>query len=259
MYAISLMAAAPFIGSILQTFFDWQAVFIFLSLLSMIALFISITSYGETNTHKSIHNLKLNKLKTNFIDLIRSEASFKYANLLFVSFGFMTAWLTSGSVILQDKLNLTYIEFGYCTLFVGFFYFVASYLSSKYVKMLGEHHLILLGVRLFILAPLTLSVVFLIEDIHVIALFIVTAIAIGFSAVGLIIPNAYSLGVKSSAKIAGMAGAFFGFAQIFGGCIYSYFISLASSYSIVPLSITMIVTLIIATLSVTDFKEKRVL
>jgi len=256
MYAITLMVAAPFLGSILQTYFDWDAVFLVLTILGTLALFVSILSYQETNAHKNIAHLQPSKIKANFLELIKSEASFKYASLLFVSFGFMTAWLTSGSVILQDQMKLTYIEFGECALFVGFFYFMSSYLSSKYVKRLGERYLILLGSRLFIFSPLILSAAFLVEHTYATAFIIVLAVAIGFSAAGLIIPNAYSLGVKSSIKIAGMAGAFFGFAQMFGGCIYSYFISLTNSYSIIPLLMTMMATLMIVLFSTNDFKEK---
>lgn len=79
MYAITLMVSAPFIGSILQTLFDWHASFILLTLLSTIALLISIISYKETNAYKSIHHLKLSKLKNNFVELLRGEASFQNA------------------------------------------------------------------------------------------------------------------------------------------------------------------------------------
>lgn len=133
---------------------------------------------------------------------------------------------------------------------------MASYLSSKYVKKFGEHILILIGARLLVLAPMMLLTALLVTDMQIIALIIVLSIAIGFSATGLIIPNAYSLGVKSSAKIAGMASAFFGFAQMFGGCLYSYFMSMASSYSIIPLLMAMIVSCVIAVLCVSNFKQK---
>lgn len=256
MYAVTLMVMAPFVGSILQTYSGWQAAFILISVLSLFALLVCIFLYDETNSHMSMHHLNIFNLKKNFVDLFGGELSLKYASLLFVSFGFMTSWLTFGSVILQDKLNLSYMEFGLCALIVGFFYFMSSYLSSRLVMKYGEINLIYIGVRLFSLPPILLSVTFFVSNATITVLILVMSIAIGFSATGLIIPNAYSLGVKASAKIAGMAGAFFGFAQMFGGCIYSYFISLATTTSVLPLIVSMIVTFVISAYSVSAFRDR---
>lgn len=185
---------------------------------------LSTVSYKETNVHRHLLHLKPITIKTNLFAIIKGTNSLKYASLLFVSFGFMTAWLTSGSVILQDKLHLTYMEFGYCALFVGLFYFIASFLSTKYIKQRGEESLISLGAKLLILPPLILSSSLLVENTHVLVITIVLVVAVGFLGTGFIIPNAYSLGVKSFFKTTGMAGAFFGFSQMFGGSVYSFFI-----------------------------------
>jgi len=193
------------------------------------------------------------------LELVRSESSLVYASLLFASFGFMTAWLTSGSIILQDKLQLSYMGFGYCALFVGLFYFLSSYFSSKYVKTVGELYLISLGIRFFLFAPIIMLTTFFVSTNFVVISLLITSVAVGFAGAGLIIPNAYSLGVKSFTKIAGMAGAFFGFAQMFGGCIYSYFISFLSTHTVFPLLISMIGTLIIVTFAMSNSKEHNVL
>jgi len=252
MFAVTLMVAAPFIGSLLQTYFNWQASFIFIALLSILSLFISIFIYRETNSHKKLSHIKFNAMKINFMRLLEAPHGIRYSSLLFSSFGFMTAWLASGSVILQEKMHLSYLEFGYCALFVGLFYFISSFISSKCVKNVGESKLISLAVKLFIIPPLLLACSLLFNDAYVSIFIIVLSVAVSFFAAGIIIPNAYSLGVKEFSEIAGMAGAFFGFSQMFGGFIYSFIISCSSSFSIFPLLGTMIATFVIAQLAITN-------
>lgn len=246
MYAVTLMVSAPFIGSVLQTYYNWQASFLLLTLLSFIALLISGFSYQETNAYMDREHLKLTKIRANLGELVRGKNSIKYAGLLFANFGFMTAWLASGSLILQEKMHLSYMEFGYCALLVGFFYFMASFVSSKYVKRVGEKKLISFGTYLLLLPPIILFMGFLTQNVQFVTVIIIATVALSFFSAGLIIPNSYSLGVRSFNKIAGIAGAFFGFAQMFGGCIYGFFISRLSSYSLVPLFFATLATLIIS-------------
>jgi predicted MFS family arabinose efflux permease len=252
MFAITFMVAAPFIGSLLQTYFTWHSVFIFLASLSIFAFLISIFIYKETNNYKHIGHIKIIKMKENFISLVKNPGGIRYAALLFVSFGFMTAWLASGSVILQERMHLSYIEFGLCALFIGVFYFTSSLISSKSVKKVGEQKLISWGVNAFILSPAILCLLLFVEGNYLSSFIIVFSVAVGFFAAGFIIPNAYSLGVKEFVEIAGMAGAFFGFAQMFGGFAYSFFISCLNSYSIYPLLVTMIVTLLGSQLAISS-------
>lgn len=258
MFAVTLMVSAPFVGSLLQTYFNWQASFILVSVLSVVALAVSSAVYQETNIHKDIAHIKPLLIKSNFLQLLRGVGSLKYASLLFASFGAMTAWLASGSVILQEVFHLSYIEFGLCALLVGFFYFIASFLSSKLVGSLGEERLIHLSVKLLIFPPIILVASYFFYDATLRVSILVFSVALLFFATGFIIPNSYSLGVKSFKKIAGMAGAFFGFSQMLGGSIYGYIISCSSSYSIVPLISTMILTLVISALSLSTCNIFRV-
>lgn len=245
MFAVTLMVFAPFIGSILQTYFDWHAAFILIASLSVIAVLLSSITYKETNQYKSLSNIHPGAIKTNFIKVLLAPNGIRYASLVFASFGFMTAWLTAGSVILQEKLHLSYMEFGYCALFVGAFYFLASYLSSKHVADFGEHKLIVFAGKLLIAPVILLATAFIFHSTAALIAIIVFSVALSFFSAGFIIPNAYSLGVKSFPEIAGMAGAFFGFAQMFGGFVYSFFISCSDSYSILPLFVALVVTLVL--------------
>lgn len=256
MFAITFMVAAPFIGSLLQTYYTWQSIFIFLASLSILAFLISICIYKETNSYKHLGHIKISKMKENFVSLVKTPGGMRYAALLFVSFGFMTAWLASGSVILQEKMHLTYIEFGLCALFIGVFYFTSSLISSKCVKKVGERKLITWGVNLFIISPVILCLLLFVDGNYLSTLIIVLSVSVGFFGAGFIIPNAYSLGVKEFVEIAGMAGAFFGFAQMFGGFAYSFFISCLNSYSVYPLLVTMLVTLFIAQLAISSIKMR---
>jgi DHA1 family bicyclomycin/chloramphenicol resistance-like MFS transporter len=237
------MVAAPFLGSVLVTYFNWRSVFLVLTLLSILALGLASFMFKETNLHRDFNHLKPAKMKSNFIELIKSPGSFQYACFLFASFGLMTAWLTAGSVLLQDTLHLSYLEFGYCALWVGFFYFVASLISSRSVSRVGEKKLIQLGASILIVPPFILLLGFAVPHLQVIL--IVASVAIAFFGTGFIIPNAYSLGVKSFARIAGMAGAFFGFAQMFGGSVYSFVISCLGTHSILPLWLSMVITVLL--------------
>jgi MFS family permease len=249
MFAVTLMVSAPLLGSVLQTYFNWHAVFIFITVLSVLALFLSSLRYQETNEYKDISRLKPQEIQSSLIALFKGHGCIQYAGLLFASFGLMTAWLTAGSVILQERMHLTYIEFGCCALCVGSFYFVASWLSSKHVTRVGERKLIGCGVGLLVLPPIILLGAVMFHSLWLLTLLVVFSVAAGFFATGLIIPNAYSMGVKSFRNIAGMAGAFFGFSQMLGGSVYSLFIAGSNNHSLIPLWVTMAVTLMITTIA----------
>lgn len=244
MFAVTFMVAAPFLGSVLVTYLNWRSVFLVLTVLSLLALGLASFILKETNLHRDVMHLKPAQMKSNFLELIKRSGSFQYACFLFASFGLMTAWLTAGSVVLQDTLHLSYLEFGYCALWVGFFYFLASLISSRYVSQVGEKKLIQLGSRLLIVPPLILVLGFA-APLPLQVILIVASVAIAFFATGFIIPNAYSLGMKSFANIAGMAGACFGFAQMFGGSVYSFVISCGDTHSILPLWLSMLATVLL--------------
>lgn len=240
MIAITLMAAAPLLGGYIQHYLSWHTVFLILFIYSIVALVLAWFVIPETNEHYHQTNFSLRALSNSFVTLITSATYLKYALVVFLVYGAMLAWLTSGAVVLQKVLLLSAVQYGWCAALVALGYFVGSFINSRLAHVVGVPGMMRIGTACVLLAGVIMLVSFL--CFHLVGLWwIVLPTMLLFFGCSLLFANTYAVALTPYAKMAGIAVAVLGSIQLLGGVLTSAIISWAPDINQLPLAIIVFV------------------
>ncbi len=244
MMGITIMAAAPLLGGYLQHFFGWHASFTVILIYTLFALIIAMFVLPETNIHRHKSLLKPQLLKRNFIALFADKSFIIYALLLFLGYGIMLAWLTSGPVVLQKVMHLTPIQFGWYAGLVGFCYFLGAFINSRLVGKCGIQTMMRFGIWIVFIASLFMLIPILIFHYISIAVF-VGPVMLAIFGLALVMPNSFAAGLTPFAKTAGLALAVLGSVQTIGGFAAGTIISMAPDHNQLLLGLVLFVSSLI--------------
>ena len=238
---------APVIGGYLQTHFGWRSNFLVMVLYSSLVFFLILFFLRESLQKKRRQPLSLQNALCTYKQL--------YTNKLFLSFSFMSSlcyayflsFATASPFLLQNQLNLNPVQYGWSVLLIAVGVSAGSTICSRLVRHIKLTHLIFIGTLLEVCATAAMAGLALIGIFNVLAVIIPPFIAsIGG---GLIFPNCTTGAMTPYRKNAGMAGAGFGFIQMFTSFVFSFIMSHLPTNNAIALSVELLViTLIIMTL-----------
>lgn len=235
---------APVIGGYLQTHFGWRSNFFVMSLYSGLAFCLVLFFLKEV----------LQKKHQQAFSLQNSLHTYKhlFTNKLFLSFSFMSSlcsayflsFATASPFLLQNQLHLNPVQYGWSVLLIALGVSIGSTVCARLVHRVKLVHLICLGVLLEVGATASMAGLALMGIFNLLAVIIPPFVAsIGG---GLIFPNCTTGAITPYKKNAGMAGAGFGFIQMFTSFVFSFIMSHLSTNNAIALSIELLViTLII--------------
>jgi hypothetical protein len=158
------------------------------------------------------------------------------------------SWFTVGPVLLIRGVGLTPVEFGWLTcLGGGSAYALAGVLNGKLVVRLGMPTMLRIGFSIMVLSGFLLVLGKLTFGINtwVIA---IPSLLFYFGST-FIWPNAYATAFTPFGKIAGYAGALYGFMQISGGAVIAWITSFLSTQNQIPLGSVFIICSVLAWLT----------
>ena len=237
---------APGIGGVIDEFFGWQFIFIFMALLGFLLLLIIFFDQGETKRFKDFHvafSLKAH------IELFKSVKFWGYSLTLSFSSGCFFAFLGGAPYVASEVHGLSSIVSG---IFIGFpaiGYFVGNYLSGTFSRKKGTSTMILLGCLSILLGMLSSLIVGLLAAPNP-YVFFGLCLFVGLGC-GLIIPNA-SAGILSvNLSLSGTAGGIGNAIMIGLGAILATISSnlLEGSNTSMPLQLVMLISSIMAFVS----------
>jgi Bcr/CflA subfamily drug resistance transporter len=234
---ITLIAIAPLVGGYIQHYFGWRVIFTILGLYTIV---ISILAHFllETNLEPERGHLKLPNVRRNLKTLLSNQHYLISITSVFLVFGGVLAWLTLGPILLQDVLGLSPIQFGWIGFIVAGCYFIGGFCSSKLVAVHGIPAMLNAGVKLALAGGIALLIPAL---FHVTNSFVIVLPVMLFVAgAGLIFPNSYAFALTPFPKIAGIASALLGTAQIAGGFFFSGLIALLPNDTQLPLALAFL-------------------
>ncbi|MCE5316379.1 MAG: multidrug effflux MFS transporter [Parachlamydia sp.] len=144
-----VLAIAPTVGGLLQETFQWQAVFIFLSVYLTLILFLVMAapeSLKQPSTKKF----------TQIFSTYRAHLS----NRQFVVFGItfilpsigLFAYMTVSPFLFQEQIGLSPSEYGSLALFVGAGILTTGFLNLKLIQYFSAIQLLFLGASLMIVS-----------------------------------------------------------------------------------------------------------
>lgn len=234
---IGIMASAPFIGAYLQSWFNWRANFIFLSLYAICILIILISLYSESNKYADKKHLQLINIKTNTKRLFSSKVFLVYTLIIFFTYAGILAWLTSGPILLQH-LGISTIGFGKLSILVGGIYTLGSLTNVRLLKVFSLLQALSFGIAIITVSSLVYVLLCLILTPN--AYVVIVCVLAFIFGTSIIMPNSYAKIMSPFGDIAGITGAIIGCIQILGGCFASYIISLLPTYSSLSMATFML-------------------
>lgn len=229
---------APFIGAFIIHFYSWKAVFIFLTVYSLVVAFLVYKDLEESFTY-----VKQNVFNSFKIVLSNYEAV-KYMLVLGLSFG--------GFFILISKSSFIYIEhYGISTDYFPFFFGVNFIVLMALIRVnvsLLKSFTTKQIVKFALLVQIVSGSLFLVNHDSISIVFTVILIACYMGVMAFVFGNCLALAIEFFPKNAGVASSVIGVLQFGLGAIVSSISLSFTDHTFLPIAISITISSILAIL-----------
>lgn len=215
-------AFAPFVGGILQNHFGFRAVFMFLLVYSLLLLTLIIFCLKEPLQHKE-KSLSISRTLKHYRELLSNFHFLHYIFITGFSFSAIILYANILPFIIQQQLHLSATVNGEVLLLAASGLTIAALISSRIVKRIPPRTLLYVGLSLLITSGLLLMITEAIWGTHL--FFLIPCIFLVTLACGFIFPNALALSFAAIHVNIGIAGAIYGFTQIFISTIINFLLN----------------------------------
>lgn len=221
---------APAVGSLIIHFFEWEAIFVFLTLYALVVAFFVYKDFDETYTYTKTKALESYKI------VFRNTQAMKI--MLVLALGF------SGMFIFIAKSSYIYIEYFGISTDMFPFYFGISILTLMLlirvnITLLEKYKSILL-IQFAIGFQVITALLFVLiaQEISLYAIMVLTALYIGMNA--FIYGNCTALALESFSKNAGVASSVIGVVQFGVGALITSMVLLFHTDNLTPVAISIL-------------------
>lgn len=243
---VVILTTAPILGGYIQQYAGWRYNFLFLSIYGFLILYFFYLKTPETSKFHHQDNLKINVVLVNAKILLKSPIFLRFSLCPLLAYAGILAWITEVPIVLQEKVGLTPVQFGWIYIFSGIGFAIGGFLNMKFVIKLGIERMMNLGFLSQLIAGLMMLTFYLLGYVNTAV--IIIPILLFMMGSSLVFPNSSAGALTPFPKIAGTAGALFGFMQILGGAGASSLIALCHSQNQLPISIAFIITALLSIL-----------
>jgi DHA1 family bicyclomycin/chloramphenicol resistance-like MFS transporter len=228
---------APVIGGQLLHVTDWRGIFVVLAGLGAALLVAAFAGLPESLPPERRNSEGLAGTRRALRVLAADRRFAGYALTSGFVMGAMFAYIAGSPFVLQEIYGLSPQAFSLVFAANGLGIMAASYLSRSLIGRLRPAQLVHLGVAIAGLGAALLLVAVLLEAP---VSFVLPALFLVVSPVGLVGPNATALALADHPSIAGAASALLGVAQFLIGAVAAPLVGLAGSGSALPLGFTVV-------------------
>ena len=139
-------AFAPVLGGYLQVAFGWQSIFVFLSALGALMLFVTWTGLEETNsTPASAIRSRLRDMFAAYPAMLRSRRFIAFTLQNGFGAGAIFTYMAGAPFVLIEMLGVRPDLYGWFVLFPSLFNFLGSFVASRFTVRLGGDRMVVLG------------------------------------------------------------------------------------------------------------------
>lgn len=214
-FIMFIVPAAPLLGGYLQDLYNWRACFAFMSVYTLVALFAILWGFKETSQHHHIERLKLSYVAKTYSTLLISPIFMGITFCTFLTYGAFFAWFVTGPILLIENIGISPVTFGWITfLGGGIAYALAGWLNGRVVTRFGMPAMLRFGWCVMISSGALMLASQLLFELTLWGT-VIPIILLYFGST-FIWPNAFATAFTPFGKIAGYAGALYGFMQIGG-------------------------------------------
>ncbi len=234
-----IVPAAPALGAYLEKYFNWRASFAFLSLYALITLLMVVLCFKETSKHHHLERLKPIFIATSFKQILISPIFMGYTVCTFLCYGAFFSWFSVGPILLIKIVGMSPVEFAWITLFAGgFATALGGWVNGRLVTQLGRAKMLRMGFSIMCMAGILMLMGE--SQFGVNSLAIVVPMILFYFGVTFIWPSAFAGAFGPFGKMAGYAGALYGFMQISGASVIGTLVSYLPHQNQIPLALVFI-------------------
>jgi MFS transporter, DHA1 family, multidrug resistance protein len=155
-------AVAPIIGGLVHVQFGWQANFVIISLMALLAL-VCVGRLLPESTIKDPDALKPQRVIKGYAALLRNSDFLVHTAMLGVGLGLIFVFVTGAPFILIDKLGVPADVFGFYQASIVSAFFLGSVLASRLADQWQAMRLLTMGIYLVLLGAVVLSFVIFLD------------------------------------------------------------------------------------------------
>lgn len=244
---------APTIGGYVTADFGWHAVFIILTLMGVAIL--AATKFALPSNYKpdTTISLKPKPILNNFWMVLKEPQFYTYAFTGAVAFAGLFTYVAGSPMIFMDIYKVDEKTYGWIFALLSVSFIGSSQLNSMLLKKYTSEQLI----RAALISQSIISIIFLIGVMNdVFNLYGIIAMFFLFlSCLGLSNPNTAGLALAPFEKNAGSASAMMGASQMILGSIASIAVGIFVKNSMVPITVILLVSSIVALVILTVGKK----
>lgn len=231
---IGLLTLAPIVGGYIQQHAGWQYNFALVTCASLALLTAYMIHIPETAAHLHPENFTFRVISRNAKMLLTSREFMRYAICTFCTYGGVLVWLTATPVLLQNVVGLTPVQFGWTYLASGSGFLLGIISNMLLIIRVGIERMVTIGISLQVTAGILMLLGYCAGYLDTLS--VMLPIGVYMIGTSLIFPNASSGSLSPFPKIAGLAGAIFGFMQISGGMISSAMVACMPDQNQLPIA-----------------------
>lgn len=237
---------APTVGSYITAAFEWQVIFLILTIIAVLILLAVIFFLPESYQPDPSFSLKPKPIINNFLEVIKEPQFFTYAISGAFAFAGLFAYVSSSPIVFIEVFKVSEKTFGWIFAGLSIGFIGSSQVNSMLVKRYSSEQL----VNTFLICMAIISVVFLIGSLNGwFGMGGTIAVIFGvLCCVGICSPNTSALSLAPFTKNAGSASALLGAFQMAVGSLASIGITLIKSQTTLPMAGVMAASSIVALL-----------
>ncbi|MCH8110912.1 MAG: multidrug effflux MFS transporter [Proteobacteria bacterium] len=207
-------AFAPVLGGFLQTWFGWQASFVFITGFAVAVLVLTWTRLEETNTERSETQgwWLIVEMVRNYWRLLKSREYLGFVVTGSFVFAGVFAFMAGAPFVVIEILGYSPVNFGLVSIAPIGGYVVGSFFTSRVAERLGVDRLVPLGISILFAGALVLLGVALMGSLSIYSIYVpMTFMSFGMAVV---FPSTLAGSISVHPEIAGAGSALYGFLQM---------------------------------------------
>jgi DHA1 family bicyclomycin/chloramphenicol resistance-like MFS transporter len=205
-------ALAPILGGYLTLWYGWRSNFVVLTAVAVILILAVLAILRETNPHRDPTATQAGRLVRNYASLFRHRLYLGYVLAAAGTYGGLFAFLAGSSFVLIDFLGVAIEDYGLYFAIIVVGYMIGTVLVARLTPRFGLDVMVLAGLVTGAAAGAVGFVLAAFGSDHVAS--IIAPQFVYMIGLGIVLPNAIAGAIAPFPRMAGVASALFGFAQM---------------------------------------------
>ena len=224
---------APFLGGLLDAWYDWRAGFLLVGAAGACVGIATLLGLPETNRSKS-PAASVSAVSSSYLKLLKRPLFRFYAMQTAFGSACFFGFMAGAPQLSINALGVDPALFGLALLFPGLAYMTASFCAGRFSARVGVQGMLEIGCLITLLGGISFFVVSLVMPLSMTGLFLPMALfAFGN---GLNLPNSTAGAISVDPSRAGAASALSGFTQMALGALVSALVGAVTHSSAVPMA-----------------------